>query len=60
MTNYDLCDRGWELYDLWGYWYERHELEGCYREEVLEAKENFINHKENCNKCGILVDYNPT
>ncbi len=58
MINYDLCDKGWEFYDLFVYWQERHELDPKYHKEYQDAKSEFIKHKKKCGKSGILKDHN--
>ena len=54
MINYDLCDKGWELYDLWVYHDDRAQLEPEFSKDAREAKEKFEEHKRKCLKCGYL------
>jgi hypothetical protein len=59
-TNYDLCDKGWEFYDLFVYWQERNALDMKHHKDYLDSKADLIEHRKKCVKCGFLEEYNPT
>ena len=52
MSNYDLCDTGWDLYDLLNYLQDKQDAGKLVDEsEISASRADFEKHKRTCKIC---------